>query len=286
MDILDTALFEYAKLHPITKGVLCLVRSKLERQLLFFKSKEANTKAAFLYWYPSLNSGLPIVHKPDEIHQSIYLFHDMAHTCLYDPLPDSDKRTYILGKMLGEVLAQLIADGIFASILKSSYNQEYNYGKRYYIQMYSLLQNYSFEQIAIAIAYFAIFNNRTHLLQLCQNAKAKKWCHIYCNLYYKMFSADLWWNNEIYKQFEGQIFEYDPTLCYRNNQKRCFTTIEAVVEHNVSLLQSITEKDGGDGIKLATQLSKGSAFVYDFVQVNYKSTIDEQLLAAIREELV
>lgn len=279
-------ILAYAKLNPITNNILAAANQKIAKGLLWYKQKEKTSQEEFLYWYPSLNSGLPIVEKPDKIHQAIYMFHDLVHTCLYDPLPDCDKSTYILGKMVGEAMAQLIADGIFATILQKNYDATYSYHKRYYIQMYELLApNTDIQKLAVALSYFAIFNDRKKLIALCNNPESKKWTHVYCNLYSKMFNADLWWNNEVYQQFEGNKFVYNHQHCYRNNQKKVFSSIEQIVEHNLKLLAIANIEDDGNEVKLSQQLSPNQPFVYQLVKVNYKKIIAESTLAPIRATL-
>lgn len=285
MDVLNNHILNHAKADPLTKGILKAVQKKLQKGLLHYKTKEESSKEQFLYWYPSLNAGLPIVPKKDAIHQSIYMFHDMVHTCLYDPLPDSSFQTYILGKMVGEAMAQLIADGIFASLLQANYQTEYAYRNRYYIQMYALLKDIDIRSLSIAIAHFAIFDNRQPLIALCNSKEAKKWTHVFCNLYAKMFQADLWWNHEIYSQYQGRIFDYNSDYCYRNNKKTTLQSIESIVEHNLSLLKIVDQEETGNGILLAKQLSPNNEFVYRFVQVNYKHKIEASILNSIREKL-
>lgn len=285
MDVLNAHILNHAKADPLTKGILTAVKKKLQKGLLHYKTKEESSKEQFLYWYPSLDAGLPIVSKKDAIHQSIYMFHDMVHTCLYDPLPDTSFQTYILGKMVGEAMAQLIADGIFASLLQANYQPQYPYKKRYYIQMYALLKEIDMRTLSIALAHFAIFDNRKVLISLCHSAEAKKWTHVFCNLYAKMFQADLWWNHQIYSQYQGKSFDYNPDYCYRNNKKTSLQTIESIVEHNLRLLKIVEQEEMGNGILLAKQLSQGNEFVYRFVQVNYKHKIETSILNSIREKL-
>lgn len=285
MDVLNPHILHHAEAHPLTKSILKAVHRKLQKGLLHYKTKEESSLEQFLYWYPSLNSGLPVVPKKDAIHQSIYMFHDMVHTCLYDPLPDSSFQTYILGKMVGEAMAQLIADGIFARLLQANYQPDYPYKKRYYIQMYAHFKSIDVRTLSIALAHFAIFDNRTPLVALCHSKEAKKWTHVFCNLYAKMFQADLWWNHQIYQQYQGKIFDYNPTYCYRNNKKTSLKTIETIVDHNLMLLEQLDQAETGNGILLAEQLSQGNAFVYRFVQVNYKNKIDATVLNPIRLKL-
>lgn len=285
MDVLNPHILSHAKAHPLTKRILKAVQQKLKKGLLHYKTRAKSSKEQFLYWYPSLNAGLPVVPKKDAIHQSIYMFHDMAHTCLYDPLPDTSLQTYILGKMVGEAMAQFIADGIFASLLQANYQPAYAYKKRYYIQMYTQLQDLDIRVLSIAIAHFAIFDNRSPLIALCPSAEAKKWAHVFCNLYAKMFQADLWWNHQIYSQYKGKVFEYNPAYCYRNNKKTSLNTIEAIVDHNLALLVQSDQEETGNGLLLAQQLSQGNEFVYRFVQVNYKHTIETTILNSIRSKL-
>lgn len=285
MDVLNPHILRHAKANPLTKRILEAVHQKLQKGLLHYKTKQGSSQEQFLYWYPSLNSGLPIVPKKDTIHQSIYMFHDMVHTCLYDPLPDASFQTYILGKMVGEAMAQLIADGIFASLLQANYQPNYPYKKRYYIQMYTHLKNIDIRTLSTALAHFAIFDNRKPLIALCNSLEAKKWTHVFCNLYAKMFQADLWWNHQIYQQYQGKTFDYNPTYCYRNNKKTNLQSIESIVEHNLIILEQLEQTETGNGILLAEQLSPKDGFVYRFVQVNYKKPIESSTLNPIREKL-
>ncbi len=286
MGVLNQNIIAYAANHPWTNTILTNVEAKLQKGLLHYKYKEECTKEEYLYWYPSLNSGLPVVEKPDQIHQAIYMFHDMVHTCLYDPLPDTSFQTYLIGKMVGEVTAQFIADGIFASILKNEFASDYPYEKRYYLQFYECIKEQPPQQILIALAYFAIFGDRTRLLVLCDGDRnTKKWMHVYCNLYRKMFEADLWWNYQIFCQLATKKYTYTVEHCYRNNRPIQEASIEAMVTHNMYLLNQEEREIRGNGIALAQELSPNNPMLYQLVTVNYKNKIEPTILTQIRANL-
>lgn len=286
MGILNENITNFATKHPWTHKILQSVSYKLKEGLLYYKYPSNCSRAQYLYWYPSLNAGLPVVNKPDAIHQAIYMFHDMVHTCLYDPLPNSDLQQYIIGKMVGEVTSQLIADGIFATILKSEFDPNYTYHRRYYLPFYTLLKKQPIEQLLIALSYFAIYGDRTHLIALCKDEpKSKKWVHVYCNLYAKMFEADLWWNRQIYRQFEENSYQFDIKNCYPNNLPITEKSIDAIVKHNIQLLDTISIPVEGDGMKLAQELAPNTHMVYEPITVNYRKKIPTNVLTEIRTTL-
>ena len=51
------------------------------------------------------------------------------------------------------------------------------------------------------------------------------------------------------------------------------------------LLEQLEQVETGNGILLAKQLGQGNAFVYRFVQVNYKKKIEATVLNPIRLKL-
>lgn len=274
-------IIECARHSIITSDILAKVDEKLSSGLLFYKDSKYPT---YKYWYPSLDSGLPIVVKSDDIHSATYAFHDMVHTCLYDPLPDVDRNTYMLGKMVGEAVALFYSDGVFTNLVRKHLDAGYPFEKRQYIQMYdSLSAHVDARTLMIATATFAIFGDTEILYDLCKTDNDRIGVSLFIEKYSLMFEADLYWNHQVYNQYFGRKFEIDPSLCYHNNKGLYMTSIEEVVDHNMDLLRELSYEDNGNGIELAKAFHNENGLVYNPVKVSYSKKLDEELLTLIRD---
>ena len=109
--------------------------------------------------------------------------------------------------------------------------------------------------------------------------------HVYCNLYRKMFEADLWWNYQVFCQLATKKHTYTVEHCYRNNRPIQEASIEAMVTHNMYLLNQEEREIRGNGIALAQELSPNNPMLYQLVTVNYKNKIEPTILTQIRANL-
>lgn len=67
------------------------------------------------YWNSSLNGGLPITRKRDEIHEGTFMIHDMFHFVFRDPIittheTPGEQRSYIAYRMMSEAWTLILAD--------------------------------------------------------------------------------------------------------------------------------------------------------------------------------
>lgn len=89
------------------------------------------------YWYPSLNAGLPLVPKKDEIHEITFMFHDLMHHAIPDLILSGDdsqstKEAYIIHRMISEATSLVLADMLFVdSLVSSGFNYDWNKRKIY-----------------------------------------------------------------------------------------------------------------------------------------------------------
>lgn len=86
------------------------------------------------YWYPSLNAGLPLVPKKDEIHEITFMFHDLMHHAMPDLILNGDdskevREAYIVHRMLSEAITIVLADMVFVDELVTS-GYDYDWTKR------------------------------------------------------------------------------------------------------------------------------------------------------------
>jgi len=96
-------------------------------QGVFFRG--ADNRRQGVYWLPSLNSGLPLVPKKDQIHELTYMIHDMGHARMPDLVPTHDptsipaieakelERIYIIYRMMSEAVTLVLADYVFVDAL-------------------------------------------------------------------------------------------------------------------------------------------------------------------------
>jgi hypothetical protein len=90
---------------------------------LFFRA--AGNRRAKNYWWPGLNGGIPLVNKPDPIHEITYQAHDFFHFLLPDLIFTGEtdprsRRVYIIYRMISEAVTLVLADMFFVESLRRS----------------------------------------------------------------------------------------------------------------------------------------------------------------------
>lgn len=118
--------------------------SNIIEEGVFFRS--ALTSREGNYWFPGLNGGLPVVQKKDEIHELTFMMHDMMHHLMPDLVFDgtadtgTDRKLYILYRMMGEAVSMVLADYVFVDMIKDI-DASYDYKKRHIFPVFDYIMH-------------------------------------------------------------------------------------------------------------------------------------------------
>lgn len=156
------------------------------------------------YWYPSLNAGLPLVPKKDEIHEVTFMFHDLMHHAMPDLILNGDdsssvKETYIIHRMLSEAITIVLADMIFVDELVTS-GYDYNWSKR---RIYPIYEEFKkggvsldrIKELVWANVEFALLGDESALIKLSNKEVVLN----YKEKYEKFFIEDYRWTVNNYE---------------------------------------------------------------------------------------
>lgn len=164
------------------------------------------------YWYPSLNAGLPLVSKKDEIHEITFMFHDLMHHMLPDAILTGNdsvdhKDAYIIHRMLSEAFTLVLADMIFVNELVKN-DIEYDFEKRRIYPLFKSLhvnnEDLSKEEIKSIIKAnidFALLGNKESFIKLGANEKL---LNNFTEKYEKFFIEDYRWTLQNYKNMQNK----------------------------------------------------------------------------------
>lgn len=204
-DLIDSN--KYLKLYKKNKYLKGLMNTVIENGIF---TRSSLNKKQRNYWYPSLNAGLPLVSKKDEIHEITFMFHDLMHHMLPDSVltgnnSSNHKDTYVIHRMLSEAFTLVLADMIFVNELSSIY-KEYDWEKRRIYPLFKSLNvnhsNLSKEEIKSIVKAnvdFALLGNKESFKKLGANE------HILTNFtekYEKFFIEDYRWTLENYNNMQ------------------------------------------------------------------------------------
>jgi hypothetical protein len=199
----------FARLEP-KRFYRKLLNYVCEQRGLFIKVWELDSQKN--YFNTSVNGGLPMIKKADEIHEGTFMMHDIFHFLFLDPLitgheNEDQKRIYIAARMLGEACTLVLADMI--SIAHSGIiNDGYDITKR---KIYPLFQSLGLDprslgdikKVMYANSVYCLFGDDSEFRKLGASEDALNY---YKEKYFKFFSADFQWNEEnlrcIYERFE------------------------------------------------------------------------------------
>ena len=192
---------EYLSKHknnPFLSGLILNIKS----EGLFTRS--SINKNQRNYWYPSLNAGLPLVPKKDEIHEVTFMFHDLMHHAMPDLILNGDdsssvKETYIIHRMLSEAITIVLADMIFVDELVTS-GYEYNWSKR---RIYPIYEEFKkggvsldrIKELVWANIEFALLGDESALVKLSNKEVVLN----YKEKYEKFFIEDYRWTVNNYE---------------------------------------------------------------------------------------
>lgn len=264
-----------------------------ENNGIYFKEKNNP------YWYPSLNAGIPITKKPDIIHQSTYVLHDVVHCVLPDPLPTTTKPIYVLTKILGEILSNVVADGYGIDILAKS-GFVYDFSKRQVYPLFKAIVNngHTVKEAVILmfryVSYEVVFESGRDLLYSLVPEMDRVLVDRYLSRYNYFFNTDIVWNYRNYtKYFETDLPFFSDQLSTNKhllkNEHYFYShddlyTFEEVITLFISHMEEVMSgrlSAKGDGKLLGDALSKyevaGLPSVYPHITMVYGSVYEDEV---------
>tara|TARA_Y100001960_G_scaffold334195_1_gene447109 strand:+ start:11316 stop:12968 length:1653 start_codon:yes stop_codon:yes gene_type:complete len=192
---------KYLSIHKnnsLLKGLVSDVKNKG----LFTRS--AINKTQRNYWFPSLNAGLPLVPKKDEIHEITFMFHDLMHHTIPDLILSGEdskltRDTYIIHRMLSEAITIVLADMLFIDELVNS-GIDYDWSKRKIYPIFKEFKKFGLNDNRIkdlvwANVEFALLGNKKPLVELSN----KDVVEAYDKKYSKFFIEDYRWTLNNYE---------------------------------------------------------------------------------------
>jgi hypothetical protein len=163
------------------------------------------------YFHPSVNSGLPLTKKKDEIHEGTFMMHDMFHYIFFDPIitgheTEEEKTVYIACRMMSEACTLVLADMI-AVAHSGIENLGYDVGKR---QIYPLFKSLKLNPFDIETVRKVLYANCVYCLfgetEVYKNMNATpEALELYTSKYYKFFSGDFAWNEKNISNIVNEI---------------------------------------------------------------------------------
>jgi hypothetical protein len=172
------------------------------------------------YFNTSVNSGIPITKKWDEIHEWTFMMHDLFHFLFLDPLltgyeNSSEKQLYIIARMMGEACTLVLADMV--SIDHSGVSEEgYDTWKRKIFPLFQSTNLNSRELLSIKKLMFAnciycLFGDDSEWIKL---GASRDRMDDYKAKYRKFFSGDFLWNELNVKCIYERFKKYPKLLNY------------------------------------------------------------------------
>lgn len=169
------------------------------------------------YFNTSVNSGIPITKKWDEIHEWTFMMHDLFHFLFLDPLltgheTNSEKQLYIIARMMGEACTLVLADMISIDhswVIKDGYDT----WKR---KIFPVFQSThldsreleSIKKLMFANCVYCLFGDDSEWIKL---GASREKIDDYKAKYRKFFSGDFLWN-ELNVQCIYEKFDKNPKL--------------------------------------------------------------------------
>jgi hypothetical protein len=150
------------------------------------------------YWYPSLNAGLPLVPKKDQIHEVTFMFHDLMHHLIPDLIMtgnfnNNHKEAYVIHRMLSESFTIVLADMVFIDQLVKE-GISYDWDKR---KIYPVYRDMNIQTLTIRILKKILWANVNFALlgdySLLEELTSKNALNDYINKYEKFFIEDYRW---------------------------------------------------------------------------------------------
>lgn len=224
-DLIDNN--KYFSCHE-NNSMLKEVITHVKNQGLFTRS--ALNKTQRNYWYPSLNAGLPLVPKKDEIHEVTFMFHDLMHHAVPDLIlsgvdTKETREIYVIHRMLSEAITIVLADMVFIDeLVKSGY--DYDFTKRKIYPIYkefkkSGVSKDRIKELVWANVCFALLGDNKELIRLSNEDVV----YNYQDKYEKFFIEDYRWTVNNYKSMTS----------YKSEMSSWFHCIEHMIPDNRKL---------------------------------------------------
>lgn len=143
----------------------------------FFRASK--TRREKNYWFPGLNAGIPLVEKSDAIHEITFGVHDLFHFVIPDIIFngndfESNKKTYILSRMMSEAISLVLADGWFIQTLKED-SVEYDYSKRCIYPLFEKLDlnnEDTLKEVITNMVYYVLKGEESYLYNITSEKTA------------------------------------------------------------------------------------------------------------------
>lgn len=297
---------QYLSLHKKSNILNPLIKQVLNNGLF---TRSSLNKKQRNYWYPSLNAGLPLVPKKDQVHEVTFMFHDLMHHLIPDLIMTGDfsekhKEAYVIHRMLSESFTIVLADMVFIDQLVKE-NISYDWDKR---KIYPVYKSMNVKQLTIvklkeilwANVNFALLGNYTLLQELASQDSLNE----YINKYEKFFIEDYRWtinnfenmsknkvNIEDWYHNNADLIDHKNTLnyyAYLNNDNASFNEKVKSIFEDVfhRLTDSISNNEVFDYEKSNSRAFKNYMIGQSIVFFNYSFHQDSKVfLKLITDEL-
>lgn len=209
------------KKNDMLKGLM----NHVKNEGLFTRS--AMNKTQRNYWFPSLNAGLPLVPKKDEIHEVTFMFHDLMHHAMPDLILSGvdnqfTKDAYIIHRMLSEAITIVMSDMMFINELVES-GIEYDWTKR---KIYPIFEEFKkggvtperVKELVWANVQFALLGDVEPLIELSNESVVRP----YEEKYSKFFIEDYRWT----------LNNYESMMQSKNIIKKWYDNVEEFIPRN------------------------------------------------------
>lgn len=203
--------------------ILSKLINKVKNNGLFTRS--SLNKKQRNYWYPSLNAGLPLVSKKDEIHEVTFMFHDLMHHLIPDLIHTGNvsklhKEAYVIHRMLSESFTIVLADMVYIDELKKT-GIDYDFKKR---KIHPVYESMDIKELTIeklkeliwANVNFALLGNES----LLREKASKESVDDYVGKFKKFFIEDYRWT----------INNFDNMSSNKETIKKWFNTNKELIE--------------------------------------------------------
>ena len=220
-----------------------LLAFNLDKRGMFLKVWKL--RAQHNYFHPSVNSGLPLTKKKDEVHEGTFMMHDMFHFIFFDPIvtgheTPAEKATYIVCRMMSEACTLVLADMI--AVAHSGIEElGYDISRR---KIYPLFKSLKLDPFDIETVKQVLYANCVYCLHgdtsVFQTFGADEQALAeYTGKYYKFFSGDFEWNEKNISRMTDAMSENEGLQHYFESLHPSFTAF-----NTKQLTHDISRNDG------------------------------------------
>lgn len=115
---------------PLTHSI---IQTVCERGVFF---RSAANRRQRVYWFPGLNSGIPLTAKKDIVHETTFMVHDFGHFIIDDLVFTGSiknplhRAVYVTYRMISEAITMVLADIVFVHGIRRTDDTFYDYSTR------------------------------------------------------------------------------------------------------------------------------------------------------------